>query len=90
MRWRAKDFHGNLHWIFLEAGLLNSLSVFMVAVAQSVESQIVILVVAGSSPVGHPIFPIDSVPRADLALANHYRKYAGVAGKYPWLHVQES
>ncbi len=28
----------------------------MVTVAQSVESQIVILVVAGSSPVGHPTF----------------------------------
>ena len=32
----------------------------MVAVAQSVESQIVILVVAGSSPVGHPIFSCQS------------------------------
>jgi hypothetical protein len=32
----------------------------MVAVAQSVEPQIVILVVAGSSPVGHPIFLIPS------------------------------
>lgn len=28
----------------------------MVAVAQLVEPQIVVLVVAGSSPVGHPIF----------------------------------
>ena len=28
----------------------------VVAVAQLVESQVVILVVAGSSPVGHPIF----------------------------------
>ncbi len=31
-------------------------SLLLVAVAQLVEPQIVVLVVAGSSPVGHPIF----------------------------------
>ncbi len=35
----------------------------MVAVAQLVESQIVILVVVGSNPIGHPIYPLpDSFP----------------------------
>lgn|GEM_PF-1722842 len=37
----------------------------MVTVAQSVELQIVVLAVAGSSPVGHPIFL--SGPKGGLA-----------------------
>jgi hypothetical protein len=38
------------------AGLASFSQIFMVAVAQLVESRIVIPVVAGSSPVSHPIF----------------------------------
>ena len=34
-------------------------SLSMVAVVQSVERQIVILVVVGSSPIGHPIFQFE-------------------------------
>ena len=35
-----------------------SFSAWLVAVAQLVELQIVVLAVAGSSPVGHPILPL--------------------------------
>ena len=37
----------------------------MVAVVQSVERQIVILVVVGSSPIGHPILAKFGYPQTD-------------------------
>ena len=43
----------------------------MVTVAQLVESQIVILVVVGSSPIGHPIFPTLIPSLSLLAPAGH-------------------
>ena len=41
----------------------------MVAVAQSVELQIVVLAVAGSNPVGHPISNLSDLLNASLSFA---------------------
>lgn len=46
----------------------------MVAVVQLVERQIVILVVAGSSPVSHPIFSYSSL--ADIHHSTAFRFYS--------------
>ena len=60
MAWRA--VHAFAIFAFPNAGAWITLAVRqpMVVVAQLVEPRIVIPVVAGSSPVDHPIFPIGS------------------------------
>ena len=60
----------------------------MVAVVQLVERQFVVLVVAGSSPVGHPIhFTARYEPLAQLV--EHMTFNHGVTGSIPvWLTIQ--
>ena len=46
-----------VNWVSVELNEFFGRRFGVVTVAQLVESQIVILVVVGSSPIGHPIFP---------------------------------